>query len=277
MMEPIPNSPGLWHAQLRWPGAQDHKYTRGHALVLGGDEASTGAAKLTARAALRAGAGLVSILCTKAALPCYATSLTAIMTKLAESREAFRELVNDARITALALGPGAGVNERTERCVLETLKTHKHTVLDADALTCFAGNSDKLCDATHAKMVLTPHEGEYTRLFGDIKDRTNAALNTAQRSGAVVVLKGSQTLIASPDRRCVKQMQASPFLATAGSGDVLTGIITGLLAQGMEAFDAACAAVWIHAQAAEGLGAGMIAEDITEAMPAVLQRLYAAH
>ncbi len=265
----IPNSPDLWRAVLPRPQADGHKYDRGYAVVLGGGIASTGAAKIAARNALRAGAGLVSIACDSEALPAYAAELEAVMTKRCDDLGAFETLIADAHVTAVLLGPAAGVTPRTREAVLAALALAKPCVLDADALTVFADAPETLFSRIQSPTILTPHAGEFARLFGAQDD----ALAAAKRSHAVVVLKGAETIIAAPDGRCVVNHHASPYLATAGSGDALAGIITGLLAQDMEAFDAACAAVWMHGEVGIHFGAGLIAEDIADGLPAVLHRL----
>lgn len=270
---PIPNTPLLWKSCFPWPKADGNKYDRGHVLVRGGDWTMTGATKLAATAALRIGAGLVSVACTRRSLPIYAASFTAVMTKLAPSPVMVTRLLEDPRITATLIGPGAGMGRHTRICVQAILAARKPAVLDADALTVFAAAPAQLFKAIVAPCILTPHEGEFARLFGAVTHRTQDALRAAQASRAVVVLKGQHTVIAAPDGRVSVNEESTPFLATAGTGDVLAGMCVGLLAQGMPAFEAACAAVWLHAQTARRLGAGLVAEDITPALPAVLQEL----
>ena len=265
------NSPDLWALPSLRPDGS--KYDRGHVVVVGGPVASTGAARLAARAALRAGAGLVSIACDPASLIVYATALEAVMTKVARDVAAFSELVGDQRVTAVLIGPAAGISDRTRGLVLAALEARKACVLDADALTVFQEAPGDLFQAIASPVLLTPHEGEFARLFGKVNDREGDALKAAERSGAVVLLKGSDTIIAAPDGRVVINRAAPPWLATAGSGDVLAGIATGLIAQGMAVFDAACAAAWLHAEAAKRFGPGLIAEDLSEQLPAVLRDL----
>ena len=265
------NSPDLWALPNLKPDGS--KYDRGHAVVVGGPVASTGAARLAARAALRAGAGLVSIACDPSSLIVYATALQAVMTKVVRDVAAFGELIADKRVTAMLIGPAAGVNDRTRDYVLAALSAEKACVLDADALTVFKDAPSDLFHAIRSPVLLTPHEGEFSRLFGKVNDREADAVKAAQTSGAVVLLKGSDTVIAAPDGRIVINREAPPWLATAGSGDVLAGIATGLMAQGMEVFDAACAAAWLHAEAAKRFGPGLIAEDLSEQLPAVLRDL----
>ncbi len=267
------NSPDLWLSRYPWPKSSGSKYDRGHAVVLGGPVAHTGAARLAARAALRSGAGLVSIACDPSSLIVYATALEAVMTKPVRDEAAFGELISDTRVTAVLIGPAAGVNDRTKALVTAALKAGKPCVLDADALTVFQDDPKVLFDAVRSPVLLTPHEGEFVRLFGKVTDREADALRAAKASGAVVLLKGSDTVIAAPDGRIVINRAAPAWLATAGSGDVLAGIATGLMAQGLDVFDAACAAAWLHAQAACAFGPGLIAEDIERELPGVLRGL----
>ncbi len=267
------NSPDLWLSRLPRPQASGSKYDRGHAVVLGGPVAHTGAARLAARAALRIGAGLVSVACDPSSLIVYATALEAVMTKPVRDETAFADLISDARVTSVLLGPAAGVNDRTKALVLAALTAKKPCVLDADAITVFKGAPDTLFTTIQSPVVLTPHAGEFKRLFGDLTDREQDAGRAAKTSGAVVLLKGSDTIIAAPDGRIVINRAAPPTLATAGSGDVLSGLITGLMAQGMEAFDAACAGACIHADCARRFGPGLIAEDLSEQVPVVLRAL----
>lgn len=275
MTNPLENHPDLWRASFPWPKPDGHKYDRGHAVVLGGPMASAGAAKLASRAALRSGAGLVSVACRPAALMTYAASLQAVMTKLVKDVDAFAELIADAHVTGVLLGPGAGKTDFTKQCVLSTLTALVPCVLDADALSVFAGASESLFDAIAAPCILTPHAGEFARLFTLGKDRQASAAHAATLSGAVVVLKGEETVIAAPNGQgLVINRHATPFLASAGTGDVLAGLCVGLLAQGMPPFAAACAAVWLHGDAARRIGPGLIAEDLSEMLPAVLADLF---
>lgn len=267
------NSPDLWLSRLPHPQAAGSKYDRGHAIVVGGPVAQTGAARLAARAALRIGAGLVSVACDPSALMVYAMTLEAVMTKPVRDADAFAELIGDGRVKAVLIGPGAGITERTRAFVLKALSARKACVLDADALTVFKDDPPALFAALHSPVLMTPHAGEFARLFGPVEDREADALKAAKASGAVVLLKGSDTVVAAPDGRIVVNRAAPPTLATAGSGDTLAGLATGLIAQGMDTFDAACAACWIHTEAARRFGPGLIAEDLAEQIPAVLRDL----
>lgn len=275
MTDPILNSPALWQENLPWPAEASHKYSRGHVLVQGGTSSHTGAAKMAARAALRAGAGAVTVLCDRFSQPIYAASFQAIMTRVSEDEAVFATIIQDKRVSAFLIGPGAGVSEYTKTRVWMGLSCKKPMVLDADALTVFSPHPQELFSALHKNCVLTPHEGEFARLFDLVGDRVARAAHAAKQSGAVLVLKGAETVIAAPDGRVAVNRMTSPFLATAGSGDVLGGIIAGLLAGGMPAFLAACAGVWLHGKAGSDFGPGLIAEDIPDLLPAVLSSLYA--
>ncbi|ESQ82140.1 hypothetical protein AEAC466_18560 [Asticcacaulis sp. AC466] len=267
------NAPDLWLSALPRPSSAGSKYDRGHAVVLGGPVASTGASRLAARAALRIGAGLVSVACDPASLIVYATALEAVMTRPTKDADVFADMLSDPRISSVILGPAAGVTDRTRACVLAAVTAGKPCVLDADALTVFKARPEELFGVIRAPTLLTPHGGEFARLFGAVQNREDAALAAAQTSGAVVLLKGSDTVIAAPDGRIVVNRAAPATLATAGSGDVLAGIAGGLMAQGMPVFEAACAAAWIHAEAARLFGPGLISEDLSEQIPAVLRGL----
>lgn len=275
------NAPSLWRDQFPFPGKDDHKYSRGTALIRGGAD-MTGAARLAARAAQRMGAGLVTLAAPTTALPIYARALESVIVRPADDNEAWARLVADPRAPALLIGPGLGRAPAQADEVLTALAARRPTTLDADALL---SRDAQASDATsyrarffaalHPACVLTPHEGEFARLFpdvtsGDKETRTRAA---AVRAGCVVLLKGADTVIAAPDGTTVVNRAAPPWLATGGSGDVLAGMITGLLAQSMPPFAAACAAVWCHARAADLFGPGLIAEDIVETLPRVLKEL----
>lgn len=264
------NSPLLWLRSFPELQPDDNKYTRGHAVIFGGD-LMTGAARLAARAAARVGAGLVTIAVSKKSFEVYAQALLSIMVKPLSSSKIFNELLADQRISAYLIGPGAGAGIRAR--ILTLLKTKNPVVLDADALTVFENDSSLLFKNIQGSVVLTPHEGEFKRIFDISGSRLDRALSAAQLSQAIIVLKGSATIIAAPDGRVVINRNAPPTLATAGSGDVLSGIIAGLLAQKMEPFFAACAAVWLHGEAANIFGVGLIAEDLPDLLPKILQQL----
>ncbi|HEY2676738.1 MAG TPA: NAD(P)H-hydrate dehydratase [Steroidobacteraceae bacterium] len=266
------NDPALWLDRLRPPNSSDNKYRRGHALLYGGYPV-TGAARMAGRAAARIGAGLTTIAVPDQALAIYAAALTSIMVQPLREASDFERLLTDARYTAFLIGPGAGVNEGTQARALRMLQTTKPVLLDADAISAFAAQPEALFQAIRGPCVITPHEGEFKRIFNAAGDKLSRARSAASRSGAVVVLKGSDTVIAAPDGRAIINSNAPPTLATAGSGDVLGGLILGLLAQGMDAFHAAAAGAWLHGAAAAEFGPGLIAEDLPEQIPAVLRRL----
>ena len=278
------NVPAFWRQSFPVPQVAAHKYDRGHAVVVSGALATTGAARLAARGALRSGAGLVTVASPRDALAVNASALTAVMVRAVDTPLEFGEMLSDRRLNTCVIGPGAGVGGHTRDLVLTALSARRNLVLDADALTSFAEAPDRLFEAIKnsldPQVVLTPHEGEFPRLFSDISnkhplrsklERVRAA---AERSGAVILLKGSDTVVASTDGRATIAANAPPWLATAGAGDVLSGIISGLLAQGVPAFEAASMGVWMHGEAASEAGPGLIAEDLPETMPAVTRRLY---
>jgi hydroxyethylthiazole kinase-like uncharacterized protein yjeF len=272
------NEPALWLSSYPWPKEDGHKYARGHAVVVSGPAYSTGAARLGARGALRVGAGLVTVASPRDALLVNAAQLTAVMVRESDDARGLASLLADPRKNAVLIGPGVGVGERTKQMVLAALGSQAAAVLDADALTVFADTPEALfaAIAAHpAPVVLTPHDGEFARLFGDIVavPKLERARKAAARSGAIVLLKGADTVVAAPDGRASINATTSPWLATAGTGDVLAGLVLGLLAQGMPAFEAASAAVWLHGAAAKAFGTGLIAEDLPEMLPEVLGKL----
>jgi ADP-dependent NAD(P)H-hydrate dehydratase / NAD(P)H-hydrate epimerase len=278
------NTASFWRGSSPVPQADGHKYSRGHVAVVSGGLAATGAARLSARGALRAGAGLVTLVSPRDALAVNASALMAIMVRSADTAIEFAEILGDKRFNVCVIGPGAGIGERTRDFVLTALSAKRAVVLDADALTSFADSPDRLFEAIkHAQdlqVVLTPHEGEFPRLFSDIsnkhslRSKLERVRDAAARAGAVVLLKGPDTVVASPDGRATIAANAPPWLATAGAGDVLSGMIAGLLAQGVPAFEAASIGVWMHGEAAREAGPGLIAEDLPETLPAVTRRLY---
>ena len=272
------NAPALWN--FPWPQLEGHKYSRGHCVVVSGPVHATGAARLAARAALRVGVGLVSVASPPDTVAVNAAHLTAIMIKPFDGAAQLGALLSDKRLNAVALGPGLGVGKDTRDLVTTVLKSGAATVLDADAITSFQDEPQTLFSLLDDRCVLTPHEGEFERLFPGLLDRSASKLEAARaaaaRALAVVVLKGADTVIAAPSGKAVINANAPPFLATAGAGDVLAGLIAGLLAQGMPAFDAACAGTWLHGAAASLFGPGLIAEDLPEMLPAVLAQLAAS-
>ena len=292
------NDPALWAEVLPIPTRQGHKYSRGHLLVVSGGSWSSGAARLSALAGLRAGAGLVTLGSPRSALTINASQLTSVMIAPCDNGEDLASLLADRRKNALVMGPGLGVGEGTAAMVRAALRpgeAPRGVVLDADALTSFSGRAAHLRDtiaASGASVVLTPHDGEFARLFNEqgfinesnsemgsknktpFHSRLERARNAAAAVGAVLLLKGPDTVVAHPDGRASIGTDLPPWLATAGSGDVLAGMIGALLAQGMEPFEAASAAVWMHGTAARAFGPGLISQDLPEMIPAVLEDLY---
>ncbi|MBE9554537.1 MAG: NAD(P)H-hydrate dehydratase [Proteobacteria bacterium] len=268
------NGPGLWRDMFPWPTPEKHKYSRGHALIVGGAQ-MTGAARMAAQAARRAGAGVVTVLAPPAATLIYRMTLVGSLFGVLDDPEELSARILEQRVHAALLGPGNGVTDRTKNNVIAALGAKKPVVLDADALMVFGDNPAALFAAIDGPCLLTPHEGEFVRLFGDIggagkMGRVRAA---AERSGAVVLLKGPDTVIAAPDGRAAICCNAPPELATAGAGDVLAGFAVALMAQGMPAFEAACCAAWLHGEAASAFGPGLIAEDIAESLPEILRHM----
>jgi hydroxyethylthiazole kinase-like uncharacterized protein yjeF len=269
--------------------SQSHKYTHGHALILAGGPGRGGAARLAARGALRIGAGLVTVGCPPSALQENAAQLNAIMLKPVHNADALAHILEDTRIIALGLGPALGTGEREAALVAAVLRAGRATVLDADALTLIAGDQ-ALFGALHVNCVLTPHAGEFARLFPDLAEKlsapatkgpayskVDATREAAARAGCTVLFKGADTVIADPSGRCAINSahydRAAPWLATAGSGDVLTGMIAGLLARGFGPMQAAETAAWLHVECALSFGPGLIAEDLPEELPKVFQAL----
>lgn len=277
------NAPDLWADFFPLPRADGHKYSRGHAVVVSGGLASTGAARLAARGALRAGAGLVTIASPREALAVNAASNLAVMVRPVDGASELSAFLSDARRNVVVLGPGGGIGASMRELALAALAGERGVVLDADALTSFAEDPGKLADAIEARAgsatIITPHEGEFGRLFERVSDVSGASKLERARAaaawlGAVVLLKGPDTVVAAPDGRAAIADNAPAWLATAGSGDVLAGFVAAMLAQRMPAFEATAAAVWLHGDAALQVGPGLIAEDLPEAIPAVYRQLF---
>ena len=264
-----------WRDALPWPATDAHKHARGRLGVVSGKATQTGAARLAARGGLRIGAGLVRILCPPDAAAVIAPAIEAIMLTPFSSEAALAEAAEG--LDAVVIGPAAGVNDATRAHVRALAGGGAALVVDADGLTVFEAWPADLFELLDRDDVLTPHEGEFKRLFPGLLERGRepAAAEAARQAGAVVVLKGPETVIAAPDGRISINDNGASWLATAGSGDVLAGMIGGLMAQRMDSFDAARAAVWIHAEAARGFGPGLIAEDLPDRLPTVLTALYA--
>jgi NAD(P)H-hydrate epimerase len=266
------NDPARWRHRLPQLEASGNKYSRGHALLAGGYP-TTGAARMAARAAARVGAGLTTIAVPERGLDVYASALTSIMVRPLAVASDLPRLLEDRRFSACLIGPGAGVAPETREHALAMLGSGRPVVLDADAISVFAQDPQALFAAIRGPCVLTPHEGEFARLFDASADKLTRARRASRESGALIVLKGADTVIAAPDGRAIINANAPPTLATGGSGDVLGGMILGLLAQGMDAFDAAAAAVWMHGAAAQDFGPGLLAEDLPDLLPGVMRLL----
>ncbi|MCW5679305.1 MAG: NAD(P)H-hydrate dehydratase [Rhodospirillales bacterium] len=266
------NGPSTWAEGFPRPSIDGNKYSRGHAVIGGGDT-MTGAARLAAEGARRIGAGLVTITCPPKRFNVYAAGRPGTLVAPVESDEAFANYISDSRRNAVLLGPGAGVSEGTRQKVESALRAQKACVLDADAITVFANDPSALFDRIQAPCVMTPHNGEFARIFQASGDKPARARAAAKKSGATILLKGADSVIAAPDGRVAINVNAPPDLATAGSGDVLAGMVVGLLAQGVAPFEAACAATWVHGAAARFVGPGLIAEDLCTAVPRVLKQL----
>ncbi len=270
-----------------------HKYSHGYALIFSGGSGKGGAARLAARGALRIGAGAVTVGCPEGALIENAAQLNAVMLTVIEDAETLVSALEDERINALCIGPGFGLGDRERSLVAAVLGkggvNPRPTVLDADALTILAGDA-QLFDCLHDRCVLTPHAGEFARLFPDIAEKlsapattgpayskVNATREAAKRAGCVVLFKGPNTAIADPSGRCSINAsvyeRAAPWLATAGSGDVLAGFIAGLLARGFAPMQAAETGSWLHTECAIKFGPGLIAEDLPEQLPRVMRDL----
>ena len=282
-MASLRNLPELWAAHLPRLARDAHKYRRGHVLVLSGGPLNTGAARLSARGAARTGAGAVTVGSPRDALAANAAHLTSTMLAEIDDVGSLRTFLEERLPAAVVIGPAFGVGGKC-RTFVETILTSAvggrsaTAVLDADAITSFKDEVDRLFGLiarSEWKVVLTPHEGEFMRLFGDKAEglKADRACEAARRSGAIVVYKGPDTTIAAPDGRIAVNENGSPFLATAGSGDVLAGMIAGLAGQRMPAFESACAAVWMHAEAGTRFGPGLIADDLPDMLPAILREL----
>jgi ADP-dependent NAD(P)H-hydrate dehydratase / NAD(P)H-hydrate epimerase len=277
----VVNEPRLWANEFPVPKVDGHKYARGHAVVVSGGLSTTGAARLAARGALRAGAGLVTIASPRDALLVNAATSLAVMVRPVDGADQLTSFLSDARRNVVVLGPGGGVGAAMRELVLAALAGERSVVLDADALTSFAEAPQVLFAAIAGRSgatLLTPHQGEFNRLFNGVgaqaRSKLELAWEAARCSGAVVLLKGPDTVIAAPDGRAAITQNAPPWLATAGSGDVLAGFAAGCLAQGMSSFAAAAAAAWLHGEAAAEIGPALIAEDLPEALPRVYRRLF---
>lgn len=273
------NDPDFWLRYFPKLRVDGHKYDRGHAIVVSGPMESTGAARLSAGTALRAGAGLVTLATSKSAFYINAAQLTAVMVAPYDGPDGLSSLLSDPRITAVLIGPGAGRDPEVKELVRGVLASDAVAVLDAEGITAFQGAPAELfhyIKSRPAPTVMTPHEGEFRKVFPELsseRSKLERARRAAATSGAVIILKGADTVVAAPDGLSIVSENAPPWLATAGSGDVLAGLVTGLIAQGMAAFDAAAAAVWMHGEIGVIFGPGLIADDMANLLPGVFQRL----
>jgi len=272
------NVPALWLARFPFPERDANKYSRGSALIYGG-ALMTGAARLAARAAQRMGAGLVTLATRHDAVPIYASALESVIVKKADDIKTWRDLLNDPKLKAILIGPGLGIGALQSELVLTALDTRKPCVLDADGLTNFSSNPELLFAKLHSACVLTPHEGEFGRLFGKringSAEKVTRAAKASEIAQCVVLLKGADTIIVAPDGEAILNNNAPPYLATAGAGDVLAGMILGLIVQGMSGFIAAAAGAWISGRIATSFGPGLIAEDLVAGIPKILKSLSA--
>lgn len=269
------NDPSQW--EFPWPDPLGHKYARGHCVVVSGPSHATGAARLAARGALRVGAGLVSVASPQETVAVNAAHLTSIMIKPFSGAGGLSDLLKDERLNSVVIGPGVGVGRATQELVGAILATKASVVLDADALTSFRDDTKNLFVQLRGNCVLTPHEGEFARIFPGLLNQSASRIEAVRAAAAAakctVLLKGPDTTIAAPDGRVIINSHAPATLATAGSGDVLSGLIGGLMAQGVDSFQAAAMAAWLHGEAASQFGPGLIAEDLPECIPDALSAL----
>jgi len=269
------NAPELWIDAFPWTTPESHKYTRGHAVVLGGT-AMTGAARLAAHSAQRIGAGLVTIAADPSVLLLYAAWRADLLVSKITTPDDFRELLTDRRLNAVLLGPGAGADTRLEAAIAAALDADVGLALDADCFRILADRTNGLLGRLNERVIMTPHEGEFARVFGSPHPRLKAAIDAARSTDATIVLKGSDTVIAGPDGTAVINSGAPPELATAGSGDVLAGLVVGLLANALPPMLAGMIACWVHGSAASLFGPGLLAGDIPDLVPRVLAGLKAS-
>ncbi len=269
------NSPSLWRGVLPWPPQGEfHKYDRGQVVVAGGT-VMTGAARLAAQAAMRIGAGICIVAAQPSILPIYQASLIHVISKAVKDLSEIIHLINDTYRNIIVIGPGIGQNDAQmlRQHILSLLNTKIPVVLDADAITAFQESPKELFSALHKDCVLTPHAGEFIRLFPDMGKEApphEKALSAAKICGCTVLLKGQETAIAFSEK-IVINTHATPWLATAGAGDVLAGMTAGLMAQGMAGFDAACAAAWLHGEAGLRFGPGLVAPDLVDILPEIMR------
>ncbi len=266
------NGPSSWTDGFPWPRWNDNKYSRGHAIVVGGAE-MTGAARLAVQSAMRVGAGIVSIAVPAESTVIYRVSLPGAIVRPVGDTGRFRDIIEEPRVSACLVGPGNGVTVATREKALAVLRQKLPVVLDADAISVFEETRDLLFSSIKSPCLMTPHDGEFERVFMVGGHKVARVRQAAQLSGATVLLKGADTVIAAPDGRVAINDNAPPELATAGAGDVLAGFGVGLLARGLDPFDAGCISTWLHGAAARAFGPGLVAEDLPDALPSVLKEL----
>ena len=273
------NEPSLWIDQFPFPISSDHKYSRGMLVINTGPKYQTGAARLAGRSALRVGAGAVTMVCDEETAEILEPQISVELLSVIKEKNDFQKLLKDKRVSSVLVGPGNGVNDETKARTLMALAFVDNCVIDADAITCFEDNPTELFIDTYPHTILTPHEGEFKRLFGEdiasMNDKVLRCIEAAKLAGSIILLKGSDTVIASPDGNVVINSSEAPYLATAGSGDVLAGIIASLVGENkMKAFDAACAGAYIHSKLGEMIGPGLIAEDLIDNIPLMIKKLH---
>ena len=273
------NEPSLWIDQFPFPLSSDHKYSRGMLVINTGPKYQTGAARLAGRSALRVGAGAVTMVCDEETAEILEPQISVELLSVIKEKNDFQKLLKDKRVSSVLIGPGNGVNDETKARTLMALAFVDNCVIDADAITCFENNPTELFIDTYPHTILTPHEGEFKRLFGEdiasMNDKVLRCIEAAKLAGSIILLKGSDTVIASPDGNVVINSSEAPYLATAGSGDVLAGIIASLVGENkMKAFDAACAGAYIHSKLGEMIGPGLIAEDLIDNIPLMIKKLH---
>ena len=275
----LKNSPDLWIEQFPFPGNFDHKYSRGLVLINSGPVFKTGAARLAGRAAMRVGAGAVKIVCDKDAAYVLEPQISVELLSIIKNKHEFQSLLKDKNISSVLIGPGNSISDETKARTLLALAFIDNVVIDADAITSFETAPEELFIDTYEHTILTPHEGEFKRLFGNeinnIDDKVLRTMEASKKAGSIILLKGSDTVIADPSGNVVINSSKAPYLATAGSGDVLAGIISSLVGKNkMSAFSAACAGSWIHSQLGELLGPGLIADDLVDNIPLIVKKLH---
>ncbi len=273
------NNPDLWIKEFPFPSSADHKYSRGLLVINSGPIYKTGAARLAGRSAMRVGAGAVKLICDEEAAKVLEPQISVELISVVKEKNEIQKIFKDKKVSSVLVGPGNGINDETKTRTLMALAFVDHVVIDADAITCFEDNPKELFIDTYSHTILTPHEGEFRRLFGEkiasIEDKVVRTVEASKIAGSIIVLKGSDTVIADPEGNVVINSSEAPYLATAGSGDVLAGIIASLAGKKkMNAFNAACAGTWIHSKLGELIGPGLIAEDLIDNIPLVIKKLY---